>query len=75
MLVLSRKEEERVRITVRGVEYVLIRGKGFRFPVYRERYLIPLRDKYYRVASWMPEAACPFLERNDLTGPTSTQSP
>lgn len=52
-----------------GVRYWYADGKDFNYPVYRERVLKTVADKYYRIPSFLPVAGCPFLERYELPHP------
>jgi hypothetical protein len=54
--------EER-RIVVRGVTYHVVLGRGFDYAAYRERVLVPLAGRYYRIPSYLPQGRCDFCER------------
>ena len=43
--------------------FYLVLGQGFDYPLYRERVLRMLRDRYYRVPSYLPLGHCYFSER------------
>ncbi len=51
------------RVTVRGVTYHLVLGRGFDFVAYRERVLVPLAARYYRIPAYLPQGRCDFCER------------
>jgi len=46
-----------------GAAFYLVLGQGFDYPKYRERVLRPLRDRYYRIPSYLPRGHCYFCER------------
>lgn len=46
-----------------GARYYLVLGQVFDFPRYREQVLRPLRDRYYRIPSYLPPGQCYFCER------------
>lgn len=46
-----------------GASYYLVLGQAFDYPAYRERVLRPLRDRYYRIPSYLPLGHCYFCER------------
>ncbi len=46
-----------------GATFHLVLGQGFDYPTYRERVLRPLRDRYYRIPSYLPLGRCYFCER------------
>jgi len=46
-----------------GVTFYLVLGQGFDYPRYREQVLRPLRDRYYRIPSYLPLRHCYFCER------------
>lgn len=54
---------------VDGVTFWYADGENFNYPVYRERILKTIADHYYRIPSFLPMNACPFLERYDLPRP------
>lgn len=49
--------------TLRGVSFHQIMGRGFDYARYRDRVLAMVRDKYYRIPSWLPQGACYFCDR------------
>jgi hypothetical protein len=46
-----------------GASFHLVLGQGFDYPKYREQVLRPLRDRYYRMPSYLPLGHCYFCER------------
>ena len=48
---------------LRGATFYLVLGQGFDYPGYREGVLRPLRDRYYRMPSYLPLGHCYFCER------------
>lgn len=56
-------------LMVGGVRYWYADGRDFNYPVYRERILKTVADKYYRIPSFLPVYGCPFLERYELPRP------
>ena len=53
---------------VAGVTYWYADGNNFNYPVYRERILKTIAERYYRIPSFLPVYACPFLQRYDFAG-------
>ncbi len=53
---------------VAGVTYWYADGEKFNYPVYRERILKTIAERYYRIPSFLPVVACPFLQRYDFAG-------
>jgi hypothetical protein len=57
---------ERVDVTsfeVEGVLFHSVHGQGFKYPVYHERMLTRVRDRYYRLPEWLSARGCAFTER------------
>jgi hypothetical protein len=46
-----------------GAVFHLVLGQNFDYPRYRENVLRPLRDRYYRIPSYLPPGHCYFCER------------
>ena len=46
-----------------GARYWLVLGQGFNYPVYYERVLTRIRDRFYRIPAWLPQRGCEFCER------------
>ena len=46
-----------------GATYYLVLGQSFDYPRYREGVLRPLRERYYRMPSYLPLGHCYFCER------------
>ena len=53
---------------VAGVTYWYADGTNFNYPVYRERILKTIAERYYRIPSLLPVYACQFLQRYDFPG-------
>ncbi len=51
------------RIEIRGALFHLVEGHGLRYPVYRDRVLDAVRQRYYALPSWLPSGACYFCDR------------
>jgi len=45
-----------------GATFHLVLGQGFDYPGYREGVLRPLRERYYRIPSYLPLGHCYFCE-------------
>ena len=54
---------EQRSFTIRGVRFWTVAGYGFRYPAYRDRVLATIRDKYYRIPAFLPQAGCYFCDR------------
>jgi 4-amino-4-deoxy-L-arabinose transferase-like glycosyltransferase len=57
------EEVERRQLEVEGVTLHAAVGRGFDFPAYRRDVLVPIRDRWYRPAPFLPDCGCPFRER------------
>ncbi len=51
------------RFELHGATFYLVLGRGFDYPKYREGVLRPVRDRYYRMPSYLPTPKCYFCER------------
>jgi len=51
------------QFVLHGATFYLVLGQAFDYPSYRERVLRPLRDRYYRIPSYLPVGHCYFCER------------
>lgn len=51
-----------------SVKYWYADGKKFNYPVYRERILKTIAERYYRIPSFLPVYGCQFLQRYDFSG-------
>ncbi len=56
-----------------GASFYLVLGQVFDYPAYRERVLRPLRDRYYRIPSYLPLRHCYFCERYFPDEPVPTR--
>ncbi len=50
-------------IVVRGATFHLVLGHGFDFAAYRARVLAEVRDRLFRIPSFLPQGGCYFCER------------
>lgn len=50
-------------IAIRGANFHLIDGRGFRYAKYRDEVLDAVRERYYAVPRWLPGDACYFCDR------------
>ena len=56
-------EVETRQLQVRGASFTLVLGRGFDYPRYRDTVLAKVREKYYRIPSWLPQQGCYFCQR------------
>jgi len=56
-----------------GARFYLVLGDTFDYTAYRERVLRPLRDRYYRIPSYLPLGRCYFCERYFPDEPVPTR--
>jgi hypothetical protein len=66
---------ERVEVEehrVEGVKFSLIKGYGFKYLAYRDRVLRPIRERWYRLPTWLPNRGCYFCERYFPAEPCQT---
>ncbi|MHC4558164.1 MAG: ArnT family glycosyltransferase [Planctomycetota bacterium] len=54
------------RFRVEGAVFSLLLGYGFKYPEYRERYLLAAIQKYYRIPDWLPGSRSFFHEKYDF---------
>lgn len=57
------RQVERRELRVAGATLHAALGRELDYPRYREEVLVPARDRYYRLARWLPTYGCPFCER------------
>jgi 4-amino-4-deoxy-L-arabinose transferase-like glycosyltransferase len=50
-------------LTLSGAQFHLVLGRGFDYAAYRERVLVYVRDRYYRIPAYLPQGGCVFCER------------
>jgi len=50
-------------VDIRGAKFYLVIGRGFDFTTYRSEVLTDVRDRYYRIPSYLPQGHCYFCER------------
>jgi len=48
---------------IEGVRYCLVLGQGFNYAEYRDKVLIRIRDRFYRIPAWLPQYGCDFCDR------------
>lgn len=51
------------RFVVRGQTFYVAFGEGFRYRVYRDRFLTRIRDRFYTIPDILPMGRCFFLEK------------
>ena len=47
---------------VQGARFYIVLGQGFNYVAYHERVLQPIRERFYRMPSWLPQRGCAFFE-------------
>ncbi len=57
------REVEMRTITVRGVIFHVVLGRGFLYEPYRDHVLATVREKYYLLPAWLPQTGCYFCDR------------
>lgn len=57
------KSVEMREISLRGVRFYEVLGRDFNYPQYRDRVLNRIRERYYRIPTWLPIGHCVFCER------------
>ena len=50
-------------IVIDGTRFHLIIGQGFNYAVYHENVLTRIRQRFYRIPTWLPQRGCEFTER------------
>lgn len=50
-------------ITVRDAQFYLVLGRGFRYEVYKEKVLSPVKERYYNIPAYLPMSSCYFCDR------------
>lgn len=53
----------RHELSVQGGVFYVVQGYGFRYPVYRDRVLREIKNRYYHIPAWLPHAPCYFCEK------------
>ncbi|MBV2234012.1 MAG: glycosyltransferase family 39 protein [Sterolibacterium sp.] len=56
-------EVEVRKLTIRGADFHLVFGRGFKYASYRDGVLTQIRQRYYAVPDWLPQTACYFCDR------------
>ncbi|MHC4436084.1 MAG: glycosyltransferase family 39 protein [Planctomycetota bacterium] len=54
------------RFSVEGATFSLVLGYGFKYPEYRERYLLTAMRRYYRIPDWLPGRKSFFHKKYDF---------
>lgn len=54
------------QITLMGINYWYIDGKGFKYETYRKLVLQPIADKFYRFPGYLPKSNCSFKSKYEL---------
>jgi 4-amino-4-deoxy-L-arabinose transferase-like glycosyltransferase len=57
------REVEARAVHARGTLHYAVLGRGFDYAAYRERVLAAVRERWYRIPSWLPVGGCYFFER------------
>jgi hypothetical protein len=57
------REVEARAVEARGTTHYAVLGRGFDYAAYRERVLTDVRERWYRIPSWLPVGGCYFFER------------
>jgi 4-amino-4-deoxy-L-arabinose transferase-like glycosyltransferase len=57
------REVEVRAVQSRGTLHYAVLGRGFDYAAYRERVLTAVRERWYRIPSWLPVGGCYFFER------------
>ena len=57
------REVEAIEIPARGTTHYAVLGRGFDYRAYREGVLEVVRERWYRIPSWLPVGGCYFFER------------
>jgi hypothetical protein len=48
---------------LRGVNFYLVLGRDFNYPLYRDKVLANVERKYYAIPAWLPQTGCYFCQR------------
>ncbi len=46
-----------------GTTFYLVLGRGFDYEAYRDRVLVAVRERFYRIPRFLPQGGCVFCER------------
>ena len=57
------REVEAREVPARGTLHYAVLGRGLDYGAYRERVLAVVRERWYRIPSWLPVGSCYFFER------------
>lgn len=57
------REVEAHAASARGTTHYAVLGRGFDYAAYREGVLRGVRERWYRIPSWLPVGGCYFFER------------
>jgi len=50
-------------VNIAGAEFRLVTGRNFRYAVFREKILRPVKNNFYTLPAWLPNGGCYFLEK------------
>lgn len=50
-------------VLARGAPFTVLVGEGFKLALYREKILNGIKKRYYQPPTWLPNAACPVVEK------------
>jgi hypothetical protein len=53
-------------VNVRGSEFEVVLGTGFRYPVYRDKVLKRINERFYNIPQGWPVGGCHFKEHYQL---------
>ncbi len=48
---------------VSGARFWIVLGQGFNYSAYHDRVLTRVRERFYRIPSWLPQYGCDFCAR------------
>ena len=48
---------------MQGVRFYLVIGRGLNYPVYHDKVLARIRERFYALPAWLPQRGCDFCER------------
>jgi hypothetical protein len=50
-------------VAVSGAAFYFVMGRGFKYENYRNKVLIPIKEKYYEIPKFLPYKNCSFLDK------------
>lgn len=57
------KHVEFTEFELQGVRFYLVLGQGFNYSAYHGIVLTRIRDRFYRIPTWLPQHGCDFCDR------------